>query len=505
MQSVETAPDPATTAAGATLRALPVTRLRRMRNADWIARSLAHVWHPCTQMHDHEPGGALPLVPIASAEGVWLTDFEGRRYIDGVSSWWTNIVGHRNPVIVERVRAQLDSLDHVLLGGFTHQPVVELSERLVRLAPPGLNRCFYADNGSSAVEVALKMSAHYWRNVGKPGKTRFIALSNSYHGETLGALAVSGDGMYRDAYQPLLMQPIVVPSPDCFERTPGQSWEDHTRSRFRLMEETLARHADEVAAVIVEPLVQCAGGMRMYHPIYLKLLREACTRHGVHYIADEIAVGFGRTGRLFANQWADGRGLATTDHRARRPPAADSGARVPVTPDFLCLSKGLTGGTLPLAVTMTTDAVYEAFYDDWKTQRAFLHSHSYTGNPIACAAALGTLDVLAAEDWDTRNRITAAGMWGLMSEVANHRHVIDLRQQGMILAVELAKNPRTREPYPAAERRGLRAYRHALERGVLLRPLGNVVYLMPPYVIDDEALVQLCRVAIEAIEAATRD
>ncbi len=452
-----------------------------MTNADWISRSLAHVWHPCTQMRDHEPGGALPLVPIASAEGVWLTDFEGKRYIDAVSSWWTNIFGHRHPVIVERLKAQIDRLDHVLLGGFTHQPVVELSERLVKIAPKGLTRCFYADNGSSAVEVALKMSAHYWRNTGKPAKSKFIALSNSYHGETLGALAVSGEGMYRDAYQPLLMQPIAVPSPDCYDRTPGEAWEDYTRRRFRLMEETLEKHAHEVAAVIVEPLVQCAGGMRMYHPIYLKLLRDACTRHGVHYIADEIAVGFGRTGRMFANDWSG------------------------TTPDFLCLSKGLTSGTLPLAVTMTTDAVYDAFYGDYASQRAFLHSHSYTGNPLACAAALGTLDIFESDNWQARNRATAAGMWGLMSEVANHRNVIDIRQQGMILAVELAKNPRKREPYPAEERRGLRVYRHGLANGVLLRPLGNVVYLMPPYVIDDDALVQMCKVAIDGINVATRD
>lgn len=455
-------------------------------NADWISRSLAHVWHPCTQMRDHEAGGALPLVPIASAEGVWLTDFDGKRYIDAVSSWWTNIFGHRNPRIVERVKAQLDRLDHVLLGGFSHQPVVELSERLVRIAPKSagseaLTRCFYADNGSSAIEVALKMSAHYWRNVGQPGKTRFIALENAYHGETLGALGVSGEGMYRDAYSPLMQPPIVSPSPDCFDRTPGESWEDYTRRRFRLMEETLAKHAHEVAAVIVEPLVQCAGGMRMYHPIYLKLLRDACTRHGVHYIADEIAVGFGRTGRMFANEWSQ------------------------TTPDFLCLSKGLTGGTLPLAVTMTTNTVYEAFYADYAAQRAFLHSHSYTGNPLACAAALGALDLFEQEDWTARNRITSAGIWGLMGELATHRNVIDLRQQGMILAVEIARNPRKREAYPASERRGLRVYRHGLEHGVLLRPLGNVIYLMPPYVIDDDALVQMCRVAIDGIHAATRD
>lgn len=447
-----------------------------------MARSLAHTWHPCTQMKDHE---WLPLVPVRSAEGVWLTDFEGKRYLDAVSSWWTNIFGHRHPHIVEGVKAQLDSLDHVLLGGFTHEPVVRLSEKLVAIAPQGktsppLRRCFYADNGSSAIEVALKMSAHYWRNTGKPGKTRFIALSNSYHGETLGALAVSGEGMYRDAYAPLLMQPIVVESPDCFFRAPGESWEDYTRRRFRDMETALERHAHETAAVIVEPLVQCAGGMRMYHPIYLRLLREACTRHGVHLIADEIAVGFGRTGRMFAHDWAG------------------------TAPDFLCLSKGLTGGTLPLAAVMTTNVVYEAFYDDYAAQRAFLHSHSYTGNPLACAAALATLEIFEQQDWHARNRRSGALMWTLMAELSSHARVSDVRQQGMILAVELAKNPRKRESYPVAERRGLRVFEYGLTKGVLLRPLGNVVYLMPPYVITDEEIALMCQTAIDGIDHATR-
>jgi len=449
-----------------------------MSNSDWMARSLAHVWHPCTQMKDHE---WLPLVPIQTAQGPWLTDFDGRRYLDAVSSWWTNIFGHRHPHIVAAVKAQLDQLDHVLLGGFTHEPVVRLSEKLAAITPAGLNRCFYADNGSSAVEVALKMSAHYWRNHGKPAKTRFICLNNSYHGETLGALSVSGGGMYRDAYTPLLMQPISVETPDCFHRAPGEAWEDYTRRRFRDMEDALARHGDETAAVIVEPLVQCAGGMRMYHPIYLKLLREACTRHGVHLIADEIAVGFGRTGRLFASDWAG------------------------ITPDFMCLSKGLTGGTLPLAVVMTTDHVYEAFYADYATQKAFLHSHSYTGNPLACAAALATLEIFEEQDWHARNRRTGALMWTLMAELASHPRVADVRQQGMILAVELAKNPRKREAYPAEERRGLRVYQYGLEHGVLLRPLGNVVYLMPPYVVSDEEMAQICEVAIQGIEHATQN
>lgn len=455
-------------------------------NANWVGRSLAHVWQPCTQMHDHA-GGAdapIPLIPIARAEGVWLEDFDGRRYLDGVSSWWTNIFGHRHPRIVDALKQQLDSLDHVIFAGFTHQPAIELAERLCKLVPPGLDRCFFADNGSAAVEVALKMSFHYWRNTGKPEKTRYIALTNSYHGETLGALAVGHTGLYRDMYAPLLMQPIHVASPDCFERAPGESWEDHTRRRFQDMEMALARHAHETCAVILEPLVQCAGGMRMYHPVYLSLLREACDRHGVHLIADEIAVGFGRTGKLFACEWGG------------------------ITPDFMCLSKGLTGGTLPLACVMTREEIYQAFYDEQRTGKAFLHSHSYTGNPLVCRAALATLDVFAEQDWMGRVRLLGEYLWSVTQELRRHPHVADVRQQGLILAVELARNPTTRKPFPAVERRGLRVYRHALkanpEFGVLLRPLGDVIYFMPPYVIEPRELESMARIAIESIDQATR-
>ena len=513
--------------------------------AEWTARSRAHVWHPCTQMQDHE--SQIPLLPIASAEGVWLIGHDGRRYLDAVGSWWTNIFGHRHPLIVDRLKAQLDVLDHVIFAGFTHEPAVKLAEKLCALAPTGLNRCFFADNGSAAVEVALKMSAHYWRNRGAPAKTKFIALSNGYHGETLGALAVGGTGMYRDAYAPMLMQPIYVQSPDCFERAPGASWEDHTRQAFRHMEAALARHAHEVAAVIVEPLVQCAGGMRMYHPVYLSLLREACTRHGVHLIADEIAVGFGRTGRLFACEWAEDHKQASTARRDLRRPATDglnggsgdslakdgntvSGEparadrpgpqrpretaretpkRICVSPDFMCLSKGLTGGTMALAAVLTTDDVYAAFYDDYASGKAFLHSHSYTANPIACAAALATLEIFEQRDWHAQNRGLGHLMWMSVSELLSHPHVAEVRQQGMILAIELAKNPNQREPYPAAERRGLKVYRHALNAhkdwGAVLRPLGNVVYFMPPYTITPEQLAQLGRIAIEGIDQATRN
>lgn len=465
-----------------------------MSNAEWTARSLARVWQPCTQMHDHA-GGAdapLPLIPIAKAEGVWLEDHDGRRYLDAVSSWWTNIFGHRHPHIVASLKAQLDQLDHVIFAGFTHQPAIELAERLCRLAPKGLDRCFFVDNGSAAVEAALKMSFHYWRNVGKPKKTRYISLTNSYHGETLGALAVSHTGLYRDLYAPLLMQPLHVPSPDCYQRAPGTSWEDHTRRMFADMELTLERYADEVCAVIVEPLVQCAGGMRMYHPIYLTLLREACDRHGVHLIADEIAVGFGRTGTMFACEWAP---------QAKGPAG--------ITPDFLCLSKGLTGGTLPLACVLAREAIYEAFYAEHAAGKAFLHSHSYTGNPLACRAALATLDIFEQQDWMGRVRLLGQFLWSSTAALRSHRYVADVRQQGLILAIELAKSTHSREPFPASERRGLRVYRHALkahkEFGVLLRPLGDVIYFMPPYVIEPREVEAMAKIAIEAIDAATRD
>ncbi len=439
------------------------------------ARDLAVVWHPCTQMKDHE---RLPLVPIARGEGVWLYDFDGKRYLDGISSWWVNLFGHANPRINQAVREQLDRLEHVLLAGFTHEPVLRLSEALVRLVPAGLSRCFYADNGSAAVEVAVKMAFHYWQNLGKTRKHRFVTLSNSYHGETLGALAVGDVELYKKTYQPLLMDVITVPSPDCHLREPGVSWEAHSRRMFEAMERTLAEHADEVAAVIVEPLVQCAGSMRMYHPAYLTLLREACDRHGVLLIADEIAVGFGRTGTLFACEQAG------------------------IRPDILCLSKGLTGGYLPLSVAVTTEAIYQAFYDDYTKLTAFLHSHSYTGNPLACAAALGTLAIFEADDVIARNRALAARLAEATAPLADHPNVAEVRQTGMILAIEVVKNRARGERHDWRERRHLKAYEYALAQGALLRPIGNVIYLMPPYVIEPAQIDWLAGVARGAVDAA---
>ncbi len=423
----------------------------------------------------------ISMIPIKSGQGVWLEDFDGNRYLDAISSWWVNLFGHANPVINQAVKAQIDTLEHVILGGFTHQAAVELAEKLVEITPSGLEKCFYADNGSSAVEIALKMSFHYWRNLGNPQKTKFITLENSYHGETLGALAIGNVALYKQTYAPLLMDVITVPSPDCYLRADGESWAEYSFRRFADMEKTLAQHAESVCAVIVEPLVQCAGNMRMYHPIYLKLLRNACDKYGVHLIADEIAVGFGRTGTLFACEQAS------------------------ISPDFMCLSKGLTGGYLPLSAVLTTNRVYQAFYDDYQNLTAFLHSHSYTGNALGCRAALATIALFQQQDVLGRNRQLAAAMALAVTRFSEHANVGEVRQTGMIIAIELVKNKHTREPYPWQERRGLRVYRHALSKGVLLRPLGNVIYFMPPYVINEQEIQLMTDVAWQGIQLAVQD
>lgn len=447
-------------------------------NSEIMARDLSVLWHPCTQMKDHEQ---LPLIPIRRGSGVWLEDFDGNRYIDAISSWWVNILGHCNPRINQALHEQLDKLEHVILAGFSHEPVVELSERLVALTPPGLDRVFFADNGSSGVEVMLKMSFHYWQNKGRPKKQRFVTLGNSYHGETLAALAVGDVALYKSTYKPLLMDVFTAPSPDCYHREAGESWEDYSRRQFLEMKKILAEHHEEICGVIVEPLVQCAGGMRMYHPVYLKLLREACDKYQVHLIADEIAVGFGRTGTLFACEQAG------------------------ITPDFMALSKALTGGYLPLCAVLTSNEIYDAFYDDYETLRAFLHSHSFTGNPLACTAAIATLDIIESDNLIEKNHALAAHMARALERFKDHPHVAEVRQTGMIAAVEMVRDKASREPYDWRERRGLRVYEHALKHQALLRPLGNVTYFMPPYVITPEQIDHLADVAWEGINLATRD
>ena len=449
-----------------------------MTNQEWKIRDLAVLWHPCTQMKDHE---SLPLIPVRRANGVWLEDFDGKQYLDAISSWWVNLFGHANLQINAAIVQQLSALEHVLLAGFTHEPVIRLSEQLVEITPEGLTRCFYTDNGSSAVEAALKMSFHYWQNIGAEKKKKFISLGNSYHGETLGALAVGDVALYKKTYEPLIMQPITVESPDCYYREKGESWHDYSVRQFAKMEQVLERHAEEACAVIVEPLVQCAGNMRMYDPVYLTMLRDACDRFGVHLIADEIAVGFGRTGTMFACEQAG------------------------ISPDMMCLSKGLTGGYLPLAAVLVKEEIYQAFYDDYENLTAFLHSHSYTGNALACTAALATLELFKQRDVLADNKSLAQQMLHLANEVKDHSHVSDVRQCGMILAIEMAKDKANKTPFDWRERRGMQVYEHGLENGVLLRPLGNVVYMMPPYIIKKEEIELMLKVAIEGIHLATKN
>ena len=434
-----------------------------MNNNNFLQRSLAHVWHPCTQMKRHE---SLPLVPIARGEGVWLFDFEGNRYLDAVSSWWVNLFGHCNPRINAAITDQLDKLEHVMLAGFTHEPVVQLSERLVKLAPAGLGHSFYASDGASATEIALKMSAHFWRNSGLPAKTQFISLQNSYHGETLGALSVTDVALFKDAYGALVRQNATVPTPDSRNAEAGENPEGFASRCAALLEVHLQQHHGQIAAFIVEPLVQGAAGMAMYHPTYLQRARELCNHYQVHFIADEIAVGMGRTGTMFACEQAG------------------------ISPDFLLLSKGISGGYLPLSVVMTTDEVYRAFYDD-DVARGFLHSHSYTGNPLACRAALATLDIFDQGSVLASNKEKARLFNRMLEPLKTHPNVQDFRNTGMIWAFEVDT------PHKDFAQR---CFTLGLQHELLLRPMGNTVYFMPPYVITETELSLLATRTLAIIE-----
>ena len=447
------------------------------KNEEIRQRDLDVLWHPTTQMKDHE---WLQLLPVKSGQGVWLKDMEGKRYIDAISSWWVNLFGHANPHISAAVSEQANRLEHVILAGVTHEPAVRLAEKLVEITPPGLERVFFADSGSSAVEISLKMSFHYWRNIGEQGRVRFVTLSNSYHGDTLGALGVGDAGLFKAAYEPLLMEPLVAPSPDCFA-LPSEQWDAHAADRLADMREIFANHEGEISAVIIEPLVQCAGGMRMYPPSYLTGLRALCDEFRIHLIADEIAVGFGRTGSMFA---------------------CEQGG---IAPDFMCLSKGLTGGYLPMSAVMTSQTVYEAFYDEYTTLRGFLHSHSYTGNALACAAALATMELFEQRDVLADNRLLAAQMLEAVSPMHDHTHVGDIRQTGMILAIEMVAQRDPMIQYDWKQRRGMQVYQYAMAQGILLRPIGNVVYFMPPYVINSDEIKLMAKVAMAGIDLATRD
>ncbi len=443
---------------------------------DWVARSLASVWHPCTQMQHHE---TLPLVALSHGKGAWLHDHQEQRYLDAVSSWWVNLFGHANPRINAALKDQLDKLEHAMLAGFTHEPVVQLSEQLAARTGHALGHCFFASDGASAVEIALKMSFHYWRNHGKTAKQEFVCLSGSYHGETVGALGVTDVPIFTEAYGGMYRRAHVVMSPASPASTiatgvasarddiDAAQAEARIDAALQAMRTLFERRADRLAAVIVEPLVQCAGGMQMYAPRYLTSLRALCDEFDVHLVADEIAVGCGRTGSFFACEQAG------------------------IWPDFLCLSKGISGGYLPLSLVMTTNDVYQAFYHR-EVARGFLHSHSYTGNPLACRAALATLAIFDEDRVIESNRARAEKMGDALQAIAAHPRVKNVRQRGMIAAFD---------GVPAqAEGFSRRFFAEALSQELLLRPIGSTVYWMPPYVLTDDEIALLGERTLAVIE-----
>jgi len=458
-----------------------------------------YVWHPFTQMKDWE---REKTVIIASGDGSYIEDVEGKRYLDGVSSLWVNIHGHRKKEINDAIKSQLDRISHCTMLGLSNVPATLLAERLVGVierslgsvgSPPGspsfgqkqglgqtmgpaLTKVFYSDNGSTAVEVALKMAFQYWLHKGVTGRNCFLSLNNGYHGDTIGAVSVGGVDMFHDVFGPLLFKTYKAPSPYCYRCDVVNSSDDCNFACLRKMEDILAAHHDEIAAVIVEPLVQAAGGMIVAPPGYLRGVRDLCTNYNVLLIADEVATGFGRTGLMFA-----------CEHES-------------VVPDMLCLSKGITGGYLPLAVTVTTDEVYNTFLGDFRELKTFFHGHSYTGNPLACAAALACLDIFENEKTlqylAPKIEILEEGL----RNISTFPHVGDARNRGFMAGVELVRDKASKEPYPWAERMGWRVANHAKGKGVFVRPLGNVVVIMPPLVIGEADLRLMLDVIGEAIK-----
>jgi len=442
-------------------------------SGDLLSRDAAVLWHPATHFRDLE---RLPPSGIASARGAWLVDTDGRRILDGIASWWTSLHGHCHPAIVEAIAAQARTLDHVMFAGFTHEPAVALAEQLLAAAPDGYGKAFYADCGSAAVEVALKLSYQARRQRGEPQRTRFAALHGAYHGETLGALSVSGADDYRSIFAPLLVDPLYLPTPDLPDHEhadlDADAGAEHEATETAIA--LLREHADTLTALVVEPLVQCASKMTMHGAGFYRRLVTEAQALGIHVIADEIAVAFGRTGKLFASSWAG------------------------VTPDLLCLSKGLSGGVLPLSAVL----VRSGFEDDFRGEpaRSFLHSHTFTGNPIACAAGAASLRLLTEGDGLARLPDRIEALARCRREVAAQcPSVVHHRQAGMIAAMTLQPTPQ--RPGPSDRRISLALREQAMARGVLLRPLHDTIYWMPPYCIDDDALAKLTRVTIEAIEA----
>ena len=424
---------------------------------NWAEKDLKYIWHPCSQMKDYEE---LPPIVIDHAKGLYLYDIEGNRYADVVSSWWCNLLGHCNPRINKAVKTQIDKLEHVIFANFTHKPVITLCEKLAKILPEGLCKFNFTDNGSSAIEAAMKASFQYHYQTGNPQKKRFMALTDAYHGETIGALSVGGVDLYSEIYKPILLDIIRIQGPDCFRCPYGKCRDNCECECFEHAEKMFEQFGDETSAILVEPLLQGSAGMKIYPPLYLKKLRKLCDEYKVHLIADEIATGYGRTGKMFACNHAE------------------------ITPDFMCLSKGLTGGYMPMAVFVTTQKIYDAFYADYNENKAFMHSHTYSGNPLAASAAVEVLNIF--EDENILKKANEKAVYFnkiIKDKFLTLKNVGEVRSIGLINAIELVKHDKV--PFDSKLRIGYQIYKKALKNGVLLRPLGNVIYFNPPLIIDD--------------------
>ncbi|SMC16720.1 adenosylmethionine-8-amino-7-oxononanoate aminotransferase [Clostridium acidisoli DSM 12555] len=441
---------------------------------NYVESDLKYIWHPCSQMKDYED---LKPIVIEKGKGVWLYDINGNKYLDCISSWWTNTLGHSNKRINEAIKKQIDNIEHVIFANFSNKPAIELAEKLVEITPDGLNKVFFSDNGSSAVEIALKMSFHYNMQRGKIKKKRFLALSDAYHGETLGALSVCDIDEFNRVYKPLLLDTIRVEGPDCYRCKYGYERCSCNAECFINMEKCIEKMCEEISAIIVEPMVQGAAGMKIYSPIYLKKLRNICKKYDIHLIADEIAMGFGRTGKMFACNHAE------------------------INPDFMCLSKGITAGYMPMSVVMTTDEVYDCFYGDYNERKAFVHSHTYSGNAMACAVALESLKIFKDNNIIDNNREKGKLIRKLTLQRAKTlKYVGEVRSIGMITAIEIVKDRETKESYPLDIRIGYGIYKIALKKGLLLRSIGNVLYFIPPYIISKQEIEFMVNTCFDSIE-----
>ena len=436
-------------------------------------RDLDLIWHPCSQMKDYE---TLPPMVIDHGEGVWLYDIYGKKYLDIVSSWWANLLGHCNKEINAGIKDQLDKLEHVIFANFSHKPAIELAEQLNEITPPKIRKFHFNDNGSAAVECALKMAFQFYQQGGKPEKKRFMCLTEGYHGETIGALSVGSLDLYAKLYQPMMMDNIHIEAPDCYRCPYGKTRDCCQCECFEKAEKAFAAHGHETAAMIAEPLLQGSAGMRIYPPLYLKKLRALCDKYDVKLILDEIATGFGRTGTMFACEQAG------------------------ISPDIMCISKGITGGYLPMSVTCVSEEIYDAFYADYSEGRAFMHSHTYAGNPLGCAAALAVQKIFREQQVLETAGENAKWLTAEMQKAfGHHKNVGEIRHIGLIHAIELVQNPESKEPFAEAKRTGYAIYKKALQYGLVLRPLGDVLYFNPPLNITRAELTLAIEMAQQAM------